>query len=477
MQIAIPLSKSSGSLSRQIYQALREGILSGAYPQNSRLPSTRDLAEQLHVSRTVVVLAYDQLLAEGYVEGRHGSGTYVGSSLESSRRKSVNAAAKISLSRYGSKAALAASRLKTKPDFPRGVRYDFALRHPAIEGFPFETWRRILFRKTRAAGLADLDYGSSIGDPRLREAIASHLRRARAVRCDAEQVIVLNGSQQALDLTARVLLDPGDGVVLEDPHYRGAYETFLAAGARIRAIPVDSQGIQVEKFPSKAKLAFVTPSHQYPSGAMLSLPRRMQLLEWAKQNDSVVVEDDYDGEFYYEGHPVESLQGLDQEGRVLYIGTFSRTIFPALRLGYLVVPPSLVQVFTTAKWLCDRHTPMLEQATLAEFLESGAYERHLRKLRRRNALRRRALLDAIDAYLPGRVTVTGDCSGTHLVLWPTKKGSEESFIEAARRRQVGIYPIAQNFSAPGASPGLMLGFARMREKDIREGIRRLAEVL
>jgi GntR family transcriptional regulator/MocR family aminotransferase len=474
--LVIPLSKRGGPLFRQVYLGLRQAIVSGAFRAGNRLPSTRDLAEQLGISRTVVLLAYDQLLAEGFAQGCGGSGTYVSEALGSSRPERTEKSAKLRLSRFGSAAADAAATV----DFPgrrsTPLRYDFAYGRSDVETFPFEMWRRILLRHARKAPVRELDYGQAAGTLALREAIAAHLRRSRAVVCNASQVIVVNGSQQALDLVARVLIEPGNRVAIEDPQYQGAREIFRAAGARLQPVSVDRDGLNPAKLPDRARIAFVTPSHQFPTGAILPLTRRLALLEWAKRKDAVVIEDDYDGEFRYQGHPLESLQGLDRDGRVIYIGTFSRTVFSALRIGYLISPESLVPAFTSAKWLCDRHTATLEQQTLAEFITTGTYERLLRRMRRKNANRRRALLDAVHKYLGGRVEVSGDGAGAHIVLWPGRRHSEEAIVSRAASRNVGVYGISRYFLRPPSPPGLLLGYSRLNEQEIREGIRRLGEV-
>jgi GntR family transcriptional regulator / MocR family aminotransferase len=240
---------------------------------------------------------------------------------------------------------------------------------------------------------------------------------------------------------------------------------------------VDTDGLDPASLPKRARMALVTPSHQFPTGAILPLARRLALLDWARRTDALLVEDDYDGEFRYEEQPLQSLQGLDSDGRVIYIGTFSRTVFPALRIGYLIVPKSLAAVFTSAKWLCDRHTATLEQETLAEFITSGMYERHLRRLRRRNTARRKVMLDAVDRYLGDRVQVTGYGAGAHVVLWPHGRIAETAVLEAAASRGVGIYGISPYFLAQPSSSGFLLGYSRMKESDIREGIRRLRQVL
>jgi len=473
----IPLLKNGEPLFRQVYRSLRQSIVSGAFPGGHRLPSTRDLAEQLKISRTVILLAYELLLAEGFVLGRGGSGTYVSGSLitglTSRREKSV----KLALSRFGSAADDAAANTSVPGRRAGPLRYDFVWRSD-METFPFEAWRRILLRKARAAPVHAHDYGQAAGTLALREAIAAHLRRSRAVVCDASEVIIVNGSQQALDLIARVLLQGGDTVAVEDPQYQGTREVLHAAGAKLRPVPVDGDGINTAKLPAQgARLVFVTPSHQFPTGTILPLPRRLALLEWARRKNAVIIEDDYDGEFHYAGRPLESLQGLDTEGRIVYVGTFSRTVFPALRIGYLIAPKSLAPAFTAAKWLSDRHSATLEQQTLAEFIDSGMYERHLRRLRRRNTSRRAVLLEAIHKYLDDRVQITGDGAGVHVVLWLGDRVSEAAIIEKAAARGVGVYGVSRYFLKQPPRKGLMLGYSRLKEHEIREGIRRLSEIL
>jgi GntR family transcriptional regulator/MocR family aminotransferase len=482
MQILIPLTPGGGPLSRQVYGGLRRAVLDGALRVGDRLPSTRDLAEQLGVSRTVVVTAFDQLLAEGFVEGRVGSGTYVATEVRPSRagagaRRAASAAATVRLSRFGAFAAAAAATVEFPARGRRAPRYDFAYGRSDVERFPFEVWRRLLARRARALSVRQLDYGPPAGSPALCQAIAGHLGRARAVVCEPEQVIVVNGSQQALDLIARVLVEPGDRVLIEEPSYQGTREILRAARARLLPIAVDRDGIDPRALPDAARLAVVTPSHQFPTGAVLSLARRLELLSWARRAEAVIVEDDYDGEFRYAGRPLESLQGLDREGRVVYVGTFSRTVFSALRIGYLVVPKGLIGAFAAAKWLCDRHTATLEQETLAAFIEQGHYERHLRRVRRQNAATRDALLAAIDQHLANRVEVTGGDAGAHVVVWPTRKVSEDSLVAAAAEREVGVYGVGRYYQRKAPRPGLLLGYSRMNANDVREGVRRLAGLL
>jgi GntR family transcriptional regulator/MocR family aminotransferase len=477
MQLAIPLSRNGEPLYRQIYRGLRQAILSGALATGERLPSTRDLAEQLGVSRTVVLVAYDQLLAEGYVTGRGGSGTYVSEGASAARRKQETRSTHVRLSRFGHAAAIAAATVDSSPRPPAPGRYDFAYGRSDLDTFPFEIWQRMLLRNARKASVRHFDYGYASGSADLREAVCAHLRRSRAVVCDPEDIVIVNGSQQALDLIMRVLVEPGDRVALEDPHYNGMREALRAAGAKICPVPVDREGMDTAKLPRRARLAFVTPSHQFPTGAILPLARRHALLRWAGRNNAVIVEDDYDGEFHYGGRPLESLQGLDTEGLVIYIGTFSRTVFPALRIGYLIAPRPLVAAFTAAKWMNDLHSATLEQQTLAEFITSGMYERHLRRLRRRNAARRDALLAAVAQHLGSTVEVTGDEAGAHVVLWPKSKISEEEAIARAASKGVRVYGISHCYLTQPDRTGLALGYARMHEREIHEGIKLLGEAL
>ena len=408
--------------------------------------------------------------------GRGGSGTYVAGVLAAGRAGPRASRVKIRLSRYGRAVGAAAKANFLGKQAPR-PRYDFAYGRSDIEVFPFEMWRRMLLRHARKASVRALDYGPTGGSLALREAICVHLRRSRAVLCDRSQVIVVSGSQQALDLVARVLIDPGDRIAVEDPCYQGTREVLRTSGARLLGVPVDRDGLNPAKLPDGTRMVFVTPSHQFPTGAILSLPRRLNLVDWARRMDALVVEDDYDGEYRYEDQSLQSLQGLDAEGRVIYIGTFSRTVFSSLRIGYLIVPKPLISVFTSAKWLCDRHTATLEQETLAEFITSGLYERHLRRVRHRNAARREALRDAIGKYLGDKVEVTGFGAGAHIALWPTARLAETEVIAEAAALGVGVYGISPYFLSAPRRQGFMLGYSRMTESDIREGMRRLSSVL
>lgn len=479
-----------GPLNDQIYQAIRREILAGHAPAASRLPATRALARELGVSRNTVLLAYDQLLAEGYAEGRRGSGTYVAAMLPDTTipARSGRAPArtvstsKLRLSAYGRRLVgipvLGPPAVSAKGRLP----YDFRYGVPAVEEFPHRPWRRALARRARSASVGSMTYGPPEGYAPLRQALADYLRRARGLLCDPEQVLVVNGSQQALDLVSRVVLDPGDRVVIEEPHYQGARYAFLATGARLVPAPVDAEGFDVRSLPAiaaTARLVYVTPSHQFPTGVVMPLGRRLALLSWARRTGAYVVEDDYDSEYRYEGRPIETMQGLDRAGRVIYVGTLSKVLFPALRIGYLVLPPPLVGPFRTAKSLVDRHTSTLEQEVLAELIADGSFERHLRRSRTRYGERRAALLQALADTMRDLAEVVGANAGLHLLVWlrGIAPPHGDSLIRRAADVGVGLYPIAPYYLTPPRRVGLLLGYASLTEAAIRAGIRRLAGVV
>jgi GntR family transcriptional regulator/MocR family aminotransferase len=477
-----------GTLYGQIHRALRNAILSGQIGGGSRLPSSRVLATELGVSRNAVLAAYGQLVTEGYLSGRVGSGTYVASELvgpvvspdqprDGARR--TPAASPRRLSGFSRRTLdLDPSPILQRP----GLTSDFRYGLPAVGDFPHTLWARLMARRAQTASIRSLGYGEPEGYLPLREALADYLRRARGVVCEPGQILIVNGSQQALDITARVLVDPGDAVVIEDPHYEGARQVFVAAGARLFTVPVDAEGLDVANLPrsaASARIVYVTPSHQFPTGAVMPLERRLRLLGWARAADGYILEDDYDSEYMYGSRPVEAVQALDRNGRVIYVGTFSKVLFPSLRLGYLVLPPPLVKAFTVAKWLTDRHTPTLEQGALTDFIRLGHFARHLRRSRARNAARRRALLEAIEAHLGDRVEISGANAGIHVLIWLKnfRLGEMRRLVERAERTGVGIYPVTPYYSKPPRGAGLLLGYASMDEPEIRAGIQRLAGLL
>jgi len=471
-------------LHRQLYERLREAVLSGRLPAGTRLPSSRTLASELGVSRNTVMSAFLQLLAEGYLDGRVGSGTYVADSLPDDLLRAKAGKSRgpgrvrpgRGLSRRGE--ALASTPVSTARD--RGAPRAFRPGVPALDEFPSRVWGRLAGRIWRRPPRGLLGYGDPAGYGPLREEISAYLGAARAVRCAWEQVIVVSGSQQALDLAARVLLDPGDAAWVEDPGYAGARGALLAAGARLVPVPVDKEGLEVsvgKERAADARLAYVSPSHQYPLGATMSLPRRLELLAWAGRAGSWVLEDDYDSEYRYMGRPLEALQGLDTEGRVIYLGTFSKVLSPALRLGYLVVPPDLVDPFTAARELADRHSPSVEQAVLARFIAEGHFARHVRRMRVLYAERQAALVQAIGRDLPGLLDVRPAEAGMHLVGWLPEGADDREAARRAAAKGVEATALSMYGSEPSPRGGLLLGYAAVGEEEIRVGVRRLAAAL
>jgi GntR family transcriptional regulator / MocR family aminotransferase len=475
---------SAEPLHRQLYDGVRSGILSGRLPAGTRLPSTRTLAGGLGVSRTTVVAAFQQLLAEGYLEGRTGSGTFVAGALPddllgvrgTARDGDRPVRSGRGLSRRGE--MMAATQVSVARDL--GVARAFRPGVPALDEFPSGVWRRLVSRVWRGAPSGLLGYGDPAGYGPLRREISGHLGPARAVRCSPEQVIVVSGSQQALDLCARVLLDPGDPVWVEEPGYRGARAALLGAGARPVPVPVNAEGLDVEAGIARepgARLACVTPSHQFPLGTTMGLARRLELLGWADRAGAWILEDDYDSEYRHSGRPLEALQGLDTAGRVVYVGTFSKVLFPSLRLGYLVVPPDLVDAFTAARELSDRQAPGVDQAVLAELISEGHFARHLRRTRALYAERQVILVEEARRHLAGRLTVAPAEAGMHLI---GNLPAGEDDLEASRRAaRMGVEAPAVSLygETPEESRGLLLGYAAVGEAEIRAGVRRLAEAL
>jgi GntR family transcriptional regulator / MocR family aminotransferase len=477
-----------GPLNQRVYRGLRRAILDGRLPSGSQLPSTRALADELDISRNVVSMAFDQLVDEGYIEGCVGSGTFVSATLPD-----------VALAPWSGltakRAAVPMSRLSTyarrvltlaplpPPGVPpgSGLRYDFRYGSSPVEDFPHDAWNRIVARRSRSVTVRSLQYGRARGFAPLRTAIARYIAQARGVVATEDQVVVVNGSQQAVDLVARLLLDPGDRVAVEEPCYQGARQVFLAAGARLVPTRVDRAGLDVSRLPRgrSTRLAYVTPSHQFPLGAVLPLARRLELLRWADAGGAHVLEDDYDSEFRYEGRPMQAVQGLDRSGRVLYVGTFSKVLFPALRLGYLVIPEPLVAAVASLKFLMDYHTPTFEQGVLADFMAEGHFERHLRRSRARHASRRSTLLEALREVLGDRVEVTGSNAGVHMVIWlrGLKSSQLSVLVKRAAARGLGLYPVTPYYLGQPPRAGLLLGYAGLTERQIREGVVVLGEVL
>ncbi len=459
-----------GPLYQQIYRDLRTAILTGRLRSGERLPVTRSLATELRVSRNVVLIAYDQLIAEGYAVGRVGAGTFVAAAIPDSMLRVGSSGrtpraeqrlANPHLSAYARRVLADA-----EPDLPRPssiapIRYDFTYYRASAEDFPSSLWRRLVTRHMRTL---DLEYSPASGAAALRAEISAYLRRARAVDSTPDQILLVNGSQQALDLIARVLLDPGDSVAIEAAHYSGARDAFRAAGAHLLPVPLDRNGLITSRLPRglRVRLAYVTPSHQMPTGATLSLDRRLELLAWAARANAYILEDDYDGEYRYEGRPLEAVQALDRDGRVIYTGTFSRVLFPSMRMGYVVMPPSLASVLSRAKWMADRHTSLVQQAALADFLREGHLERTIRRAQVRNAFG-----DSLE--------ISGAGAGVHVLAHFRRIPARHSevLVDRAAAAGVRVFSTASYYLHPHDRCELVLGYGAMNERQIAAGIRAL----
>ncbi|MGX9576707.1 MocR-like pyridoxine biosynthesis transcription factor PdxR [Mesorhizobium sp. f-mel] len=476
-------SRAGGMGARQIYEALKDQIVKGVYGKNGLLPSSRGLAAELSVSRTTVTAAYEQLAAEGFVDLRQGvrprampaSIDQLGTKRPQEHHPSGH------LSSYG-------ERLKAIPPRPkvlqRNLLADFRYGDLAPSDFPVLAWKRAVVaaatqRRDRLA------YDDPRGSPKLRAALQGYLWRARTLRCNLEQIIIVNGSQQGLDLCARLLLDAGDRFVIENPCYAMARNIFSATGAKPMSIEVDKDGMNTNLLTGReARLAYVTPSHQFPLGGVMPIGRRHQLLAWARRTNAYVIEDDYDSEYRYDISPVPPLHGLEDSGNVIYVGTVSKTLSPTLRIGYLVVPPQLQDVFATAKQLVDRHTPLAGQEALAAMLESGTYESHVRKIRRRNNERRETLLNALHYKFGDRISVSGENAGLHIVAWLRElpRSATDKLIEKAWKTGIGVYSVMPLFDplVSEGSPdhvGLVMGYAALDVRQIERGVHLLSQAV
>jgi GntR family transcriptional regulator / MocR family aminotransferase len=486
MDIAITINANSSlPLHQQLYKELRAYILTGKLPPGTRIPSTRAMAKSLNVSRSTVTQSYELLLSEGYLEAIIGSGTFVCKELPDDLLHSepvgmISEAAwegcstRVRLSMYGEVLA----KTENVPRVNEGKEeISFRYGRPAFNEFPIKLWRSLL-SKHCGASLNWLDYSlEPLGYKPLRCAIANYISRARAVNCIPEQILITNGTQQALDLIMRLLMEPGDTIALEDPGYLSARLIFQTHGANLLPIAVDDNGLLVSKLESYAnqdiRLVYVTPSHQFPTGAVLSLPRRLELLAWAAQTGALIIEDDYDSEYRYGDRPIPALQGLDSQESVLYIGTFSKVLFPSLRIGYLVLPKSLVPIFTRAKWLSDRHLPVLEQQVLTEFIEEGHLERHIRKMRSIYDRRRYELVKALHSNFGDKATIFGDKAGLHIMVHLQTQLLEEEIIQRAVQVGVGMMSASTQYIIPTCRNEFIFGYGELNEEQLVEGINRL----
>jgi GntR family transcriptional regulator/MocR family aminotransferase len=473
MQLHIFLDRGSRvPLQRQIYDAIRQMVLTRGLRRGDRLPASRELAEMLDVSRVTVSLAYDQLTAEGYLHGRRGSGTFVSSQIpdalgETRHRNPPRtvAQARIRLSKY-------ADRLLEEPARPQppAGAIDLSCFTPDYERFPMAEWRRTLGRRLRRSGKLLFQYAAeAYGHEPLRHAIAAYVAKSRAIQCTSAQVLIVSGSQQALDLCARVLINPGDPVDIENPGYRGSHGAFRAHGARVHAVPVDRDGIVVPQLNAGTRVIYVTPSHQFPTGASMSLVRRMQLIDWARQHGSIVIEDDYDSEYRYHRPPLPALYGLAGDVPVVYISTFSKVMYPGIRIGYLITSAPLTHRFSTAKSMMDGQTSLLEQMALADFIEAGLLERHVRRMRRLYQQRRMALVAALDHYFGEAAEILGDQAGMHILVRFRSVGRELD----PTRDGVLLTSASKYYFSNAPANEYVMGFTAVSERALREGVARL----
>ena len=468
-------------LHRQIYDAYRGAILDGRLRPRQRIPSSRGLACELRVSRFPVLNAYAQLLAEGYLESRVGAGTVVSSSLPEQLTSSTPAGVRFATRRSGPRPHVRHSSLPVgESSLPWLKGWGaFGVGQVAVEQFPVRIWSSLVARRCRSMDAKLLHYGHPMGSEALRETLANYLRTARSLRCDAEQVMITSGSQQALEISARALLDSRNSAWIEEPCYRLAREVFALTGCHIVPIPVDQEGLDVAagiKRRPKARTVFVTPSHQFPLGVTMSASRRFQLLDWAQRAGSWIIEDDYDAEYRYESLPIASLQGLDANSRVIYIGTFSKVLFPSLRLGYIVIPPDLIDHFLAIRRAMDLSPPTFHQEVLADFIAEGHFARHLRRMRVVYGERRRVLVNSIDKELGSMVRVLGDEAGMHLTVMLSNQNCDTEIAERAARQNLRIWPLSPSYLRD-ARPGFILGFGSTSGEEIPAAVRKLARLL
>lgn len=459
-----------GDLSARIYRQLHEAVLDGRLRSGERLPPTRELARQLDVSRNTVALAYERLTAEGFLVGRVGAGTFVCAVPPAPATMPVPSTGVVPPRPVWQE--LAAPDVEVAVSSP----YDFSVGVPDARRFPAEAWRRQVARQLRDLPVTEANYGDSAGHPGLRAEIARHIGLSRSVRVAPAQVLVTSGAQQALDLVARVLVEPGTRVAVEEPGYPPARDLFVSHGARVAGVPVDAEGIDVQAIPAGTRLLYATPSHQFPLGPPMSLSRRTALLAWARRANAVVIEDDYDSEFRFADRPLEPLHSLDRGDRVLYVGSFSKTMLPMLRLGFLVAPPSLMPALRAAKRLTDWQTDTTAQGAMARFMADGLFVRHLRRSTREYAARRALILTVLRRDFADRLEIVPSTAGLHLACWT--RGDEDVPALVARAAAVGVRveDMAEYYGFGVGRPGLVIGYGAVAWDRIEDGLRRLGEV-
>ena len=456
-----------GPLYDQLTRALKASILDGRIGAGTQLPPTRELAQELEISRTTVLAAYEQLRAEGFIDGRVGSGSFV-SHLQA-RPPQHPVRTKIAApSRYAQRAR--AVRNWDIPRMHRGLRYNLQYGYPLVNPTLNNAWGREL---ARAAAYTRLNVNDVAGFGALRQQTCDYLARRRGVQAQPEDVLIVSGTQQAIDLAARVLLDEGDRVVLEEPHYFLAHQALVAHGADIVAVRTDQHGLVCDELPAQApRLLYVTPSHHFPSGAVLSMQRRLDLLHYAERHQCWILEDDYDGEFRYDAHPLAALRSLDQQDRVIYVGTFSKVMFGGLRLAYMVIPAALRNDFISAKYFSDMACPVIDQAALAHFMENGGFERHLRLARKELKARRDALVAGLKEHARDRVEITDTPAGMHLVVWLRGYDAprREALVAHAHQLGLGLHPMSPLYLKAPERQGLLLGYCGLSVNELREAM-------
>jgi GntR family transcriptional regulator/MocR family aminotransferase len=480
LELMLPLRNPGVPAYRWLYEALRTEILEGRMRPGARLPGTRDLGDQYGLSRGTIVSAFEELKSEGYLEGSVGSGTYVSKTLPDELLQVPRAvdAQPSGQPKRRRKVSVFSARATPFPVLEIRPSRAFRPNLPALDLFPTTLWAKVTARRLQRASMNLLMSCAPMGYRPLQEAVADYLRTSRGVKCVPEQVAIVSGVQEALDLVARLFLNPGDRVCMEDPGYTGAAMLFEAAGAKVSALPVDDEGM---KLPDRGlrgpRLAYVTPAHQFPLGITMSLRRRLELLEWARRSSALIFEDDYDSEYRYSGRPVPALQGLDRNSQVLFAGSFSKVLFPSLRLGYLVVPQDLVDRCAAMKSLTCRHPPLLEQAVLCDFIDEGHFGRHLRRMREVYAERLAVLLEGARQRLGGLLDISNVEAGLQTAGRLSAGIDGESAARAAAARDVEVTPLSRYTRGPYTREGLQLGFAAVDADEIRRGVRELALAL
>ena len=480
LPLSLPAAAPGTALYRWLYEQLRTAILDGRLHPGSRLPATRDLAASYRLSRATIVAAFEQLKSEGYIEGRTGSGTYVSKVLpeellnvDDVRKERRLPHKRIVLSAY-------AKRLQPFRALPAQPVRAFRANQSALDLFPTSLWAQVAARRLRRASTKLLAGGETLGYRPLREAVAEYLNTSRGVKCTADQVLIVSGAQEGLDRTARLLLDPGESAWIEEPGYPGAAAVLRAAGAKICGVSVDHEGLQLEagirRWP-RPKLVYVTPAHQFPLGVTMSLRRRLAVLEWARKSGVLIFEDDYDSEYRYSGRPVPALQGLDRAGVVIFGGSFSAVMFPALRLGYLVVPPEMVDVFAAAQSVSTHHPPLLGQAVLCDFISEGHFARHIRRMREVYAERLGVLLKAAREKLHDEVEISNIEAGLQTIGWLRRGIQSETVAKSAAERNVEVTPLTRYAYGRAPGNGIVLGFAAVEPRELRRGVEELARIL